>query len=116
MDVDIVTQPLVELDLNIVLERVCASGVRIVESVTSSLKSSSVLHLPCRLLPIDICRYIACEAKFTSQTVKSLPNAVNQISKDRAGTLRLENSVRLQWRGTPIYPGAFFGPIPASEH
>ena len=57
VDVDSVTEPLAECDLNIVLDRVRAGGVGVVESVTSSMNSSSELHLPGFAFPLEICRY-----------------------------------------------------------
>ena len=92
MDVDIVTQPLVESDLNSVLHRICAGGVGIVKSVTSTQKSSSVFHLPLGLL---LSFEISFEVKLITIMIKFQPNTANKIRKGREGTLPLEDLVGL---------------------
>ena len=94
MDVDIVTQPLVEVDFNPVLQRVRACGVRIAEGVTDSENPSSVLHIPCCVLLIKIGPQFASEVKIPFRDVKSPADTVDQIIKVRFGTLPLEDCVR----------------------
>lgn len=115
VDVDIVTQLLVELDLDAVFQRVCAGGVGVVKSMTDSKNSSSILHIPCFVFRTKSWPQSAFEAKISFWTVKFPANTVKQIIKVRFGTLPLEDFIGPILRSSPVYPCSSFGIIPEND-
>ena len=115
MEVDVVTQLLTELDKAAIFFRIGAGGVWVVESVASSISTSSIFHLPRWICTFRISQHYSFQFKFFSLVVKLLSDTVHQLGGGWIRTLFLQNVKRLELRCGSIFPSTFDRTISAKE-